>query len=77
MAYTLEAVPLPLNVSTTLLPEKELTAWEKVQLWFTDMDNVAQYILIPVFCVIFGGCVVLYIIHKLRMVYRKNKRKRK
>jgi len=77
MAYTLEAQPLPLNISTTLLPEPVLTPWEEFLAWISDERNLAQYILIPGLCLLYGGCLLLYIIHRLRKMYKKNKRRRR
>ena len=77
MAYTLEAQPDPLNITTTMLPDPDLTGWEKFVVWITDMQNVAKYILIPGLCVLYGGCLLLYIIHRLRILYKKNKRRRR
>lgn len=74
MAYTLESLPPNVNISTTAPPEVHLTSWERVKLWFSIEQNVAQYIIIPLFFIIFGGCIIIYVCHRLRKLYRKRKR---
>ncbi|KAF6026655.1 hypothetical protein EB796_015040 [Bugula neritina] len=74
MAYTLESSPPPMIKSTTEEVIVTLTAWEKAKAWLTDMDNIS-YMLIASLAGLYGACVIIYIIHKLRKMYRKAQRR--
>ncbi|XP_067949861.1 uncharacterized protein [Watersipora subatra] len=77
MAYTLNNEPLPIIISTTPEVYVELTVWEEIKLFFSDIRNVSLCIIIPSVSIIYFSFILLFIIHKLRRYMRASRRKRR
>ncbi|CAI9721548.1 Hypothetical predicted protein [Octopus vulgaris] len=60
--------------SSTDTPEGDLTLGDKIANFYADDNNMALYCVLPLLILVYGGCSVIYCVHKCRRHFRKKNR---
>lgn len=59
---------------TTDTPEEDLTLGDKIAKFYADDSNMALYCVLPLLILVYGGCSVIYCVHRCRRNFRKKNR---
>ncbi|XP_061170581.1 uncharacterized protein LOC133179918 [Saccostrea echinata] len=62
------------NVTPSVATENSL--WGKIMDFYSDNNNMAMYLVLPLIVIVYGGCSLIFCIHKCMQYCKKTKRKK-
>ncbi|GAB1597586.1 Hypothetical predicted protein [Argonauta hians] len=63
------------EASSTDNPKEDLSLGQKIVQFYSDDNNMALYCVLPLLILVYGGCSVVYGVHKCRRHFRKKSRR--
>lgn len=63
------------SISAPVVPVHK-SVWDEIEEFYSDKNNMAMYLVLPLIVIVYGGCSLIFCIHKCMQYCKKSKKRR-